>query len=69
MTHLVMAQSHPGRQSLFYGQDVPQGIDLKFIECFVCRIDEQRLELVAPILDFILLEVLALGRLRTGCAR
>ena len=67
MTHLVMAQSHPRRQSLFHGQDVPQCIDFEFIECLIGRIDEQRLELVAPVLDFILLEVLGLGRLRAGC--
>ena len=55
MTHLVMAQTHPRRQSLFHGQDVPQCIDFEFVECLVGRIDEQRLELMAPILDFILL--------------
>ena len=68
LTHLVMAQSHPRRQSLFHCQDISQRVYFELIECLVGRIDEQRFELVAPVLDFILLEVWGLGSLHAGCA-
>ena len=31
-TYLIVAQSHPRRQIVRYSQDVPQGVDLEFVE-------------------------------------